>query len=177
MKDKKKEDEKQKDKKESGQKDQTTLFSMRNIIIAACICLVAACAAFWLFMGNNNSEESTLKADTKPEKKSASDIDSGFDNIFSLGSFVVNLKASGGNRFLKVVIELELSQTALKEELKQRTYEIRDLVIVYLSGKSIDDVQTSEGKISLRNGIIKRINQRLKTGKIKNLYFTEFIVQ
>lgn len=168
MKDKKKEDEKQKDK--------TTLFSMRNIIIAACICLVAACAAFWLFMGNNTSE-STLKADTKSEKRSASDIDSGFDNIFSLGSFVVNLKASGGNRFLKVVIELELSQTALKEELKQRTYEIRDLVIVYLSGKSIDDVQTSEGKISLRNGIIKRINQRLKTGKIKNLYFTEFIVQ
>ncbi len=167
---------KQNDKKESGQKDKRTLFSMRNIIIGVCVCMVLSAVIFWLFMGGNTSEPS-LKVDAEPPEKSDASVDAGYSNIFSLGSYVVNLKDSGGNRFLKVFIKLELSETVLKVELKQRAYEIRDLLIIYLSGKSMDEVQTSAGKISLRNGMIKRINQRLKTGKIKNLYFTEFIVQ
>jgi flagellar FliL protein len=39
------------------------------------------------------------------------------------------------------------------------------------------DIQGMDGKIALRNELIRRINQILTNEKIRNLYFTEFVVR
>jgi flagellar FliL protein len=46
-----------------------------------------------------------------------------------------------------------------------------------LSSKTYDDIKTLEGKFQLREEIISILNQHLNSGKIKNVYFTDFIVQ
>ena len=51
------------------------------------------------------------------------------------------------------------------------------MILLLLSSKSLDEIQTVEGKIALRQELIQRINQILTTGKIRNLYFTEFVIQ
>ena len=46
-----------------------------------------------------------------------------------------------------------------------------------LSNKTHEDIKTLEGKYQLREEIISMLNQYLSSGKIKNVFFTDFIVQ
>ncbi len=65
----------------------------------------------------------------------------------------------------------------VETELTARLPQLRDLVLLHLSSKSLEEIQGTTGKIALRNELIMRINQALKKTKVRNLYFTEFVVQ
>jgi len=99
------------------------------------------------------------------------------NKTFALESFVVNLSDPGGKRYLKTNIELEFEGSAVEGELTTRLPQLRDLILLLLSSKTLEEVQTMEGKIDLRQELIQRINQTLTTGKIRNLYFTQFVIQ
>ncbi|MBW2087159.1 MAG: flagellar basal body-associated FliL family protein [Deltaproteobacteria bacterium] len=55
--------------------------------------------------------------------------------------------------------------------------QIKDSLLVLLSSKTFIDIKTVEGKMRLRMEIIGRINNFLTSGRVKNVYFTEFVVQ
>ena len=78
-------------------------------------------------------------------------------------SFTVNLADENGAHFAKVDVELRPK--------------IRDFVNVMLSSKTYDQVVSQDGKDFLREGIRNKINGMLTRGQIKNIYFTQFIVQ
>ena len=92
--------------------------------------------------------------------------------IVPLDSFVVNISDRERDRYLKLKTELELS-----DELDQRMPQIRDLIISLLGSKSFEEVRTIEGKNFLREEILLRINSLLVSGKVKRVFFTEFVVQ
>ncbi|MGZ3722840.1 MAG: flagellar basal body-associated FliL family protein [Bdellovibrionales bacterium] len=46
-----------------------------------------------------------------------------------------------------------------------------------LNGKAFNDVETVQGKLHLKNQIISDLNQSLKKGVVKNVYFNELVVQ
>ena len=94
-----------------------------------------------------------------------------------LDTFIVNLMEADGKRYLKSRLDLELNNKEVKLEVDKRLPQIRDNILTLLSGKSFDDIHTLEGKFLLRTEVISMLNQHLKTGKITNVYFTEFIVQ
>jgi len=96
--------------------------------------------------------------------------------IFELEPFIVNLQDNTGSRYLKVSIHLELDPMTL-EEAKLRTAQIRDAIIILLSSKSYADVGTVQGKYQLRDEIMARVNHILTGGKVRNVYFTEFVIQ
>ncbi len=91
--------------------------------------------------------------------------------------FLVNLADPGGKRYLKVVMKMELSNPAMMEELKTRNFELRDAILMLLSGKEFDDIATPAGKKSLKHEIISQLNRVAKQGQVKEVYFIEFIVQ
>lgn len=91
--------------------------------------------------------------------------------------FVVNLAGNGGKRYMKLNLEAELSSPEQNEELKKRLPQVRDAIILLLSSKNFADIQDIGGKNKLREELISRVNGLLKTGKIRNVYFTEFVVQ
>ena len=97
--------------------------------------------------------------------------------MFPLEPFVVNLADSSGKRFLKTTMELELSDEALAEEIKARLPQIKDSILLLLSSKNFNDIYTVHGKIKLREEIIIRVNTFLKHGRVRNVYFTEFVIQ
>jgi flagellar FliL protein len=51
------------------------------------------------------------------------------------------------------------------------------MILLLLSSKTLEQIQDIDGKIALRNELVSRINQALQQGRIKNLYFTEFVIQ
>jgi len=97
--------------------------------------------------------------------------------IYSLDNFIVNLVGGHGKNYLKARLELEMDHLKTKEELDKRLPQIRDAILTMLSSKSDDDIKSLEGKFQLRAELISTLNQRLRTGKIVSIYFTEFIVQ
>jgi flagellar protein FliL len=95
----------------------------------------------------------------------------------SLDTFIVNLADPHGKRYLKVKMDLELSDEKVIPEMDKRLPQLRDTILTTLCSKTYDEIGTLEGKMQLRMEIMARLNQYFKAGKIKNLYFTEFIVQ
>lgn len=90
-------------------------------------------------------------------------------------TFVVNLAGSRGGKITKVNMELEVSNEAVIEELDKRKPQIRDIIIIVLSGKTFEELSTKEGKERLRDDIRDTVNPFLTKGSIKRIYFTEFI--
>lgn len=90
---------------------------------------------------------------------------------------LVNLADAGGKRYLKITMKMEMSDPKMRKELDDRSYVIKDALIMILCDKEYDDICTISGKTRLKQEIITRINKILKTGQIKEIYFTDFIVQ
>lgn len=97
--------------------------------------------------------------------------------IFKLETMIVNLADQGGKRYLRVTMELELDSVEVQPEIEQRLPQLRDTILMILPAKQYADISTTEGKIALRDEIIAKTNALLQTGKIVNIYFTEFVVQ
>ena len=63
------------------------------------------------------------------------------------------------------------------EEVFQVDAKARDAITKLLNGKAYGEVETVQGKLQLKNEIIGQVNGFLDLGVVRNVYFTEFIVQ
>ena len=162
--------------KEGEDKKEKKGSAMKFIVIGVAV-LVLAGAGFiaWQLFFTSKTDEAAKEA--IPTGEQAEKADESMSKTFTMETFVVNLNDPGGKRYLKTNIELEYMTDEMGEELKHRLPQLRDLILLLLSSKSLDDIQTVDGKIALRQELIQRINQTLTTGKIRNLYFTEFVIQ
>lgn len=111
----------------------------------------------------------------------ASDVAAGgegfTDRVLALDPFVVNITGHDYARYLKVKIEIEAESPAVRDELEQRLPQVRDGVIVLLSSRRLSDVTDFEGKVLLKEAIVERVNGMLETGAVRQVMFTEFVVQ
>ena len=97
--------------------------------------------------------------------------------IFALDTFIVNLADKGGNRYLRVTMDLELGNKELEEEITKRLPQVRDSILMILPTKQFADINSVEGKTALRDEMLNKINGFLGQGQISNIYFKEFVVQ
>ncbi len=99
------------------------------------------------------------------------------ERLYSLKPFVVNVTGDGYSRYLKIKLDLETDDAAVKEELEARLPQVRDAVIVLLSSKRLSDITGFEGKALLKDDIRMRVNDLVESGKVESVLFTEFVVQ
>ena len=97
--------------------------------------------------------------------------------LISMAPFIVNLADATGRRYLKLTLSLEMDSPELKKEIQMKDPQIRDAILILLSSKYYDDINTVEGKMALRANIIEDTNRLLTTGQVTNAYFVEFVVQ
>lgn len=95
--------------------------------------------------------------------------------LHKMEPFLVNLADPGQFRYLKVTLHVEAKQKG--DEFERRLPQSRDTVLNVLSSKISRDLMTSEGKNALREEIREKMNQVLLETKVKNIYFTEFVIQ
>ncbi len=94
-----------------------------------------------------------------------------------LDPFVVNLTDGQGTRYLKAVVQLEMDNEALAGEIDSKMPQIRDEIIMLLSSKSFDDLSSTPGKRALKRGMVESVNKYLSTGKVVNVFFSDFVIQ
>jgi len=114
----------------------------------------------------------------KPKKEGEQKISpSQVGVMVDLGVFTVNLADKGTDAYARVAITLELSNEKVKQEVDKRMPIIKDAIIDVISSKTSDFVRTPEGREALRLELIRRLNIILVEGGVRNIYFTEFVVQ
>lgn len=101
----------------------------------------------------------------------------GASTVFSLEPFIVNIYDGQELRYLKVKVEMEMANPAIKPELEGRLAAIRDAVLVLLTTKTLQDVQDVQGKNQLREEILASVSKIVAQGKVTKVYFTDFVVQ
>ena len=97
--------------------------------------------------------------------------------LWPMEPFIVNLADSNGERYLKLVIQLEVSDPLCIAELDQLKPKLRDNVLDLLSVKTFKELIELAGKQKLREEMVMRLNSFLTKGKIDKVYFTEFVIQ
>jgi len=117
--------------------------------------------------------EAQIDLDQSEENKDADKI----RPVHSLSTFVVNLADRGGSRFLITTLDLELTDEAAVEEVKQRLPQIKNAVLMIIPSKTSKEIKTIEGKTAMRDEIMEKLNSFLKNGSVTNIYFTEFVIQ
>ena len=97
--------------------------------------------------------------------------------IHSLDTFIVNLADEGGGRYLRTTMKLELADDQSLNFVQERLPLIRDSILMTLPTKKYEDISTAEGKKTLRDELIAKLNVIMVPGSVSNIYFTEFVVQ
>lgn len=148
------------------------------IIISAVIVLViGGCIFFIVFTGQKDGNDEPEMTDeiTTEESTMAPPIIL-FDDIVTLNLVEIKLSDLGGEKVFTVGIHCKIDQQELRDELQEKDAEVVEIITVILKSKTYAELQGVDGKILLRNEIIKHLNEILETGRIMNLFFYEYII-
>lgn len=109
-------------------------------------------------------------------------------------NFTINFNVNGRQRYLQAAMTLLYRDPALEELLKLHMPAIRNGLVMLLSGKNFEELQTSEGKETLKEEALEIINKQLekeqqalaekseddekpKTVQVEQVLFTNFVMQ
>jgi len=152
------------------------------LIASQVVVLGGAIVAFKMMTSSAKHEEAAEEAPTEAENKvdpsKVTDAKTLVGPQFDMDPFIINLIDDGrGPKYLRVEVKLELEAEALKSELETRLSQVRDEMLTLMSSKRQTDIETADGKRILKDEIFTRVNKLLVTGRIKRVYFTEFVIQ
>ncbi|MFT7859936.1 MAG: flagellar basal body-associated protein FliL [Sulfurimonas sp.] len=158
------------------------------IIIVVLILIIILGAVAFLFIGGDDEKvvSSTPVQQERPKKSvrtrsynsdESSRLLDEIGVLYPLDTFTVNLKSDSGRRFLKATISLELDGEELSMELDAKSPVLRDRIIRILSSKTLEEVSSKKGKNKLSQQIMDTLNSMITDGRIKGIYFTEFVIQ
>ena len=147
------------------------------IIIAGFVLFMAmAGAGFYILLqkmpGSSADSATVSKSQTEKEQPAK-----GLGPIYSINPFVINLAGSGGKRFLRVRMDLELKNQTIFEQVHAQLPRVKDKLLTILSSKKFEDINTVEGKSNLRAETAASIDTLFSKGAVTNVYFTEFVVE
>jgi flagellar FliL protein len=97
--------------------------------------------------------------------------------LYEMKRFTVNLLSDKGRKYIRCTLSLELDSPELQGELDSKLAAVRDSVINVLSSKTYEEISTTKGKERLKDEIVATLNQSLVDGRVKNVFFTELMIQ
>jgi flagellar protein FliL len=124
--------------------------------------------------------------------------------MIEIKDFIVNIISEGERHYVKAAITIELidnpaltsgtvssggdahggggskkatGNDLAKEEATQRMPQIRDSILLLIGNKTYEELQDLQGKKQLKAELTSKLNSILHNGKVKEIYFTDFVVQ
>jgi flagellar basal body-associated protein FliL len=94
-----------------------------------------------------------------------------------LGSVVVNIGRPDSRRYLKVGVELGLATAKDVKEMEETKARVLDLLITVLSTTPMETLSEGEKRGELKQALLERIHKDLGLTKVRQVYFTEFMIQ
>jgi Flagellar basal body-associated protein len=97
--------------------------------------------------------------------------------MVEIKEFIVNIISEDTPHYVKASLSLELDKDATLDEVNKRMPQIRDAILLLIGNKTFEELQDIQGKNQVKAELKSKINSFLKTGKVNNVYLTDFVVQ
>ncbi|HEX4074094.1 MAG TPA: flagellar basal body-associated FliL family protein [Candidatus Acidoferrales bacterium] len=99
--------------------------------------------------------------------------------VIHLESFIVNLADQSQITYLRVSMDLGVDKAPDKKDggAGVPIASIRDVIIGVLATRHSDELLTPEGKLKLKQDLISALNDRVPEIGVRDIYFTDFLVQ
>lgn len=147
----------------------SSLFTPKNIGIMIGLLIVLGTLVFFGLK--------TMIKDNKPEEKKESDKPQ-IGMIFEFSpALIVNIAGTQGTRYLKVIVSVEYDEVKLQDELTSRKPQFLDILNSIFSSKQINQISNTENREDLKREIRDKFNSVLINGQIKNIFFSDFVIQ
>lgn len=97
--------------------------------------------------------------------------------VYTMDKFIVNLSGEP-KRTIRIQVNLDMIdaesyQGIMDNENRARA---RDRIVKLLNDKTFDDLESIQGKLFLKDKIVSEVNTILKQGLVKDVYFTDFVM-
>lgn len=151
------------------------------IIIAAVVLLLGGGAAAFFLMGGEDkpADETAAKAEETAKAKPPEEGDPVYLDLKP--KFIVNLPPGGPAKMLQIALTVYTRQQAVADFIKDNDPMFRNDLLNLFESQSSKELLTVEGKKKLQQAVQDLISKKLdemdQTGKIKAVYFTEFVLQ
>ena len=146
---------------------------MKLIIIIAVVLVLLIGAGIGGFLFLKGDDAKTPEA----EQAAAAEQRKPVGPMVNIDSFIVNILDDDESRYLKAAITIEVDSDSAATELNQRMPQIKDAILLLVGNKTFSELSDLQGKIQLRAELINKLNSILVKGKVKRIYFTDFVVQ
>ncbi len=148
------------------------------IIISLVVVLLAAAAGFFLLRGKK--KEKTQKPAPAKEKtvKVKEKVPPPPPNVYhlTLRPFWVQYTVKNGYRFLHLTLVLSYTSDRVDWELKRKLIVIRDAIYYYLKNKNLDFMLNKKNFESIKKDLLAIVDQYLSNGKLKEIYFQDYVI-
>ncbi len=117
---------------------------------------------------------SAPEADSTQNEHSVDEVE---QQVFHLKEVLVNPAGTNGTRFLLTSLGFEVSSLQAKQELERKEVQLRDMMNSILTRKTLPELIDYQKREEMRTEILQEASGLLKSGTIKKVYFSKFIVQ
>lgn len=139
------------------------------LIAVVLIVVLGGAGAAWYFLHHSKTAEASTSEPNSPEF------------VLHLETFTVNLADAEEGHFLRATIDLGLEEAPRGAgERGVGDFPVaraRDAILAVLTVGKADVLLTPDGKAQLKRDILQTLQDKVPEAKVKNVYFTEFIVQ
>ncbi|MBU1139263.1 MAG: flagellar basal body-associated FliL family protein [Proteobacteria bacterium] len=97
--------------------------------------------------------------------------------MVEIREFIVNIISEDESHYVKAALTIELNKAEALDEVNKRMPQIRDAILLLVGNKTYEELHDLQGKKQLKAELVSKINSFLQHGKIRAIYFTDFVVQ
>jgi flagellar FliL protein len=145
---------------------------------------VTGLGAYWVYSATIGwhapqiTEEGLVAQKAAEEEKAAHQGAEAGPLVYTMDKFTVNL-AGEPKKTIRIEVNLEmLGKEGFEEIINSDTRaKARDQIVRILNDKTFSDLESIQGKLFLKDRIATDLNALLEQGVVKDVYFSEFVVQ
>lgn len=131
------------------------------LITAGILLLICVSAFLWIHHRKNNDEG-----------KSSTVV-----KVIHLDTFVVNLGGTDQRAYLRLGVDVGVGAVDAEKSDEFATAILRDTILSVITAQTAEQLLTDKGKSELKTSLLSALQQRLPSWSIRDVYFTEFLVQ
>lgn len=154
-------------------KNQNAKGNKNILLIVIAIVLIIGVVGGGAFAGYYFATKNAPVAQQQPSSHSSVE-----ETTIELEEMIVNLADDSAKRFLKIklVIAYDSKNKKFAKELESKKVVVKDSIISVIRAKKATDL-TPKGSEDLKTEILTRVNAIFSTGKLTNVYYSDFLVQ
>ena len=157
----------------------------KKLVIIGIICLLilgGGAGAFLFFFSGEDEVEEAVVPETVPEISIQEALDKKdemvFEDVVVLAPFVrIPLRGTSAMGMISLNISLELTDHRYRKSVVTMEDRIRKIVTQQVREMTWMELRHPQGKIELKYALLKRMNGIFPKVMIRNVYFTNFLMQ